>query len=68
MRSSLPKCSTSNKAAPAAATSLRDQLPGLVVLVLFLLGLTLAAAYLVKSMIGIDLFEDHFILHGLFFG
>ena len=29
---------------------------------------TLAAAYLAKSMLGIDLLEDHFFLHGLFFG
>lgn len=28
---------------------------------------TLATAYLLKSMVGIDLFDDHFILHGLFF-
>lgn len=28
---------------------------------------TLASAYLVKSMLGIDLFEDHFFLHNLFF-
>ncbi len=27
----------------------------------------LATAYLVKSMMGIDLFEDHFFLHRLFF-
>ncbi len=28
---------------------------------------TLAMAYLVKSLAGIDLFEDHFFLHHLFF-
>jgi hypothetical protein len=28
---------------------------------------TLATAYLLKSMLGIDLLEDHFFLHGLFF-
>jgi hypothetical protein len=29
---------------------------------------TMAAAYLAKSMLGIDLLDDHFVLHGLFFG
>ena len=28
----------------------------------------LATAYLVKSMLGIDLFDEHFFLHRLFFG
>ena len=36
--------------------------------VCFLLGFAVVAAYLLKSGLGIDLFEDHFVLHGVFFG
>lgn len=35
--------------------------------VAFVLGFALVGAYLLKSGLGIDLFEDHFFLHGVFF-
>ncbi len=35
--------------------------------VIFVVGFAVTGAYLLKSGLGIDLFEDHFILHGLFF-
>jgi len=35
--------------------------------VAFVLGFAVVGAYLLKSGMGIDLFEDHFILHDLFF-
>lgn len=35
--------------------------------VALVLGFTVVGIYLLKSGMGIDLFEDHFILHGLFF-
>jgi hypothetical protein len=35
--------------------------------VAFVLGFAVVGAYLLKSGLGIDLFEDHFVLHGVFF-
>ena len=35
--------------------------------VIFVVGFAVVGAYLLKSGLGIDLFEDHFILHGVFF-
>jgi hypothetical protein len=36
--------------------------------VVFIVGFAVTGAYLLKSGLGIDLFEDHFVLHGVFFG
>lgn len=40
----------------------------LVVFASTLLMCTLATAYLLKSLVGIDLLDEHFVLHPLFFG